>query len=240
MYNHNIYFELLAFFVVAFLSGMFYSVFYKIIGAPIPKPAIENGRVYHQFERLQITMPNMIFRWYGAWLCRGQEAWQDKYDKSRLHTVRVPYSARLHSDSGRCVGLIKTSYDRGDEVEDITPDEICKTGVQCLDVNQNSRYSWSVVLKMLPGETCYLSYWNERGVTETVYSQPLFPKWTHSNMPLSPYKALGLCPTCTVFWFMIIALISACCVGAFPQNPWYIGLLFPAYGLAAWAQSIIK
>jgi hypothetical protein len=57
-------------------------------------------------------------------------------------------------------------------------------------------------------------------------------------MPLSIYKALGLCNFCTVFWFMFFSLVSACFLGLFPAG--YFFLILPAYGLAIWGSQLIE
>ena len=202
------------FFAIAFLSGLFYPVFYAIIGSPefIPNPEapqFEDARI------LGISKPGMIFRWYGAWLCRKQNEWEATHDKSRNFVVKKPDDA---------IGIrVDTSYGR--------------TGLKPKSVIQNESV-WGVTL--LPGELATLNYRVDGGLVGQPLGKekidaftPTNPNFDRLNIPLSIFKALGLCGACTVFWFMLINLLAGFFIGLFPG--WLFWFILPAYGLSIFA-----
>lgn len=233
--THDIFLQVIAFLLMGFLSGLLYPVFFQIIGGPMPKAETDIQRRYPETEELRVTKPNMILRAYGAWLAKGQNAWNDKYNKSLLHSVQIPFSG-FPSDEKPL--LLSTSYGRGGQLNSLSPRAISETGITCLSVNQATGYMWNIVVKLLPGETCVINYNGEGGHVKPAYSKPLFPDWVPSKMPISPYKALGLCPTCTVFYFCAFFSGVGFFIGLYPGLTL---LLFPgAYALASWAITIPK
>lgn len=233
--NQDTIFSFVTILILGFVSGLAYVLFYQIIGAPMPKAVNDLQRRFPETEELVLTKPNMILRKYGEWLAAGQNAWNDKYNKSLLHSVSIPFSATAKSPFK---ALIKTSYGRGGDLASLWPSAISETGVKCLTTNQATGYIWNVVLKLLPGETCVINYYDESGTLKSSYSKPLFPDWKPSNMPISPYKALGLCPTCTAFY--LCAFFTGCgyFIGLYPAA---FLLLFPgAYAVSAWAITTVK
>lgn len=225
--KHEWILHILAFFAIAFFSGMFFPVFYAIIGAPAYLPHPE-APLYEDAQVLNISKPGMIFRWYGKWLCRKQNEFEELHDKSRIFAVKKPEG---------CVGInVETSYGR--------------TGLKVRKIPQNEGY-WGLIL--LPGETAILNYQVEKNYHGKPVQQnsPLYeerqvmftqtnPTFDRTKMPLSPYKAMGLCNYCTVFWFMFAALISACFVGIVPFSYLASFLILPAYGIAHWGSQMFE
>ena len=209
----EIIFHLFAFFGLAIASGLFFPVFYTIIGAPDLFPHPIAGAYNPNVQVLRISKPSMIFRGYGKWLCRKQNEFEEKHDRSRIHAVKKPEDP---------IGaMVETSYGR--------------TDVVLRNIPQNEEY-WGVVL--LPQENALLRWFDEKGLTYTENFLPIEPNFDRARMPLSIYKALGLCNFCTVFWFMLFSLVSACFLGIFPAV--YFFFIPAAYGLAIWASQRIE
>lgn len=218
--NHEWILHILAFFAIAFFSGMFFPVFYAIIGAPayLPHPEAE---LFEDAQVLGISKPGMIFREYGKWLCRKQNQFEEQYDKSRRHFVTIKCV-----DSARLKYAIETSYgrDRG-QVQDLK-----------IERSPNAvRFS----MRLLPGEMATVHCIDE-GIGILGNTLQEFAGFDRAKMPLSPYKALGLCNYCTVFWFMLAALLSACFVGIVPFSYLASFLILPAYGVAIWGSQLLE
>lgn len=201
----------LTFFALAYLAGLFWPVFHAIIGAPESVPDESAGMGAQLVKTMRISKPTMIFRCYGAWLCRKQNEFEKKHDKSLLH-----FAYALCHYPEKLLFSIETSYGRdANSIPDLRIERF------------ENKVNFFV--KLLPGESAMLSY-KDNDVPITGYFMPEFPGFDYSKMPLSPYKALGLCPTCSIFWIMLLTLISGCVLGAFPPL-WF--LLTPAaYGFA--------
>lgn len=212
------------FFALAFLSGLFWPAFHAMIGSPESVPD-ESAGIGAQFVKtLKISKPGMIFRRYGEWLCRKQNEWEKRYDKSLLYEATLPADIKSVMDVltsyGRLENEVVTARVLVDNHEKLQPDE------------------WRVSAKLYPNEHAHIVYINKIGKQGQSVFKPLFPDFNRSRMPLSPYKALGLCQNCTVFWIMLFTLVSACFVGLFP--PAYFWLILPAYGLAMWGTTVYE
>lgn len=214
---------LLVFAALAFASGMFYPVFYAIIGSPalVPHPEAQE---FEQAQILGISRPGMIFRRYGIWLCRKQNEWAEKHDKARIHFASVP-KANANQDLRVDV---QTSYMRS--IAQIKHNYISANAAVIIEAH------------LLPGESALVRYWDERN-TEwegTIVLKPKHPTFTPEQIPLSPFKALGLCPACTVFWFMAMTMLSAVCLHILPASYPASFLLLPAYGIAIWGAQLYE
>jgi len=199
------------FFGLSFLAGFLYPVFYAIIGAPEQVLHPVAGQFNDRAKIHALKMPGMIFRRYGAWLCRGQDEHNRLHDKSLLHIVFMPL-ALLESHG------IETSYNRA------------RGEVVILSIGQVGT-DWAVTLRLLPGETAAIDYQDRDGKAKRAFSEPAFPNFDPAKMPLSIYKALGLCGICTAFWLTLAVLLPACFVlHLFPAS--YFWLFVPAYGVS--------
>lgn len=210
------------FFALAFLSGLFWPAFHAMIGAPESVPDESAGLGAQFVKTLKISKPGMIFRRYGEWLCRKQNEWEKKYDKSLLYFATI-----LCHFPEKIIYSVETSYGRdGNSIQDFKI--------------ERSENKVTFLVKLFPGEESKFSC-IDNGVPITGYFFPEFPGFNRSKIPLSPYKALGLCPNCTVFWIMLFTLIAACFMGLFPPSYfYYVGPIIPAYGLAMWGTQIYE
>ena len=211
------------YFAIAYATGLFYPVFYAIIGAPkyFPVPGI--GQVFADVEELQLSKPGMVFRWYGRWLCRKQNEFEREHDKSLLHRAEVVVQNGIEGFKFE----IETSYGRNN-LEELGVQATVQGG-KTATFNMRLFRNESAMVKYMDGE-----------VEGTVVCSPVYPKFERSRMPLSPYKALGLCSACTVFWFMLPTLISACALGLFPCSFITSFIILPAYGLAIWGSQTFE
>lgn len=201
------------FFFLSYASGLFYPIFHLIIGAPKSVPD-ESAGVGAQFVKtMAVTSPGHIFRWYGAWLCRMQNRWDKKHDKSLLHQAFLPKAFKSVSD-------LITSYNRDSDVV-----------IPSYSHDENENRVVSAIL--LPNEQARILFVDVHGKEQQAAFVPVFPDFTRSKMPVSPFKALGLCGPCTVFWIMLTNLLIGFALGMFPG--WMFWFIPPAYGLAIWA-----
>jgi hypothetical protein len=224
--------HLLIFFALAFFSGLIYPAFYAIIGAPVyvPHPFVDPN---FGVQLLGISKPGMMGRWYGKWLCRKQNEFEREHDKSLISVFRIEIDG-----AGRIASkpYFRTSYGRESELHSIPAYFHPEIGITILSSLQPKPDLWEVKVKMLPGENAVIEYTD--GERQTAYSAPLYPTFDRSKMPLSIYKALGLCGICTVFWFCFLSLGVGCMIGLFPLK---MMLLTPVgYGLAVWASSLYE
>mgnify|MGYP003402804390 FL=1 len=218
--------QIFLFFIIAFLSGLFYPVFYAIIGAPSYVPHPQVGDKFPNVVQFGITKPSMIFRRYGKWLSRKQNEWEQRHDKSLIQLIEVP----LFSFKG----LLKTSYGRGFEMSYANEGD----GIQISLKRIEGVETTFVNARLLPGETALVEYVSNTGFSNVSLSTPAHPNFDRSKMPLSPYKALGLCGTCTVFWMGLLSLVPACFLGFFPVYMfWFLPI---AYGLAGFASTLYE
>lgn len=218
--------QIFLFFIIAFLSGLFYPVFYAIIGAPSYVPHPQVGDKFPNVVQFGITKPSMIFRRYGKWLSMKQNEWEEKYDKSRKHAAFVP----MFSFSGEII----TSYHRWLDISLTNKGG----GLTVSFDSSEASNSTHVTTTLLPGETAKLDYFDNSGKRQSIYLSPFTLSFDRAKMPLSPYKALGLCGTCTVFWMGLLSLGPACFLGFFPVYMfWFLPI---AYGLAGFASTLYE
>lgn len=208
------------FFSLAFVSGLFYPIFFFIIGAPKSVPDVSAGPAGAQFVKtMVVTKPGQILRRYGAWLCRMQNRWEQKHDKSLLHEAILP-------EDMKSVIEIGTSYNR-EETDIVTARTHCE-GQDVVDEG-----FWRISATLLPGEQASVVFYDCMEKRKQVAFQPLYPNFDRIKMPLSIFKAMGLCGGCTSFWLMLANLLAAFFMGMFPG--WFFWFITPAYGLAIWA-----
>lgn len=227
--------ELSMFIGLAFCSGLIYPAFYAIIGAPQYVP---NPYVGHQFPGVQllgISKPGMIFRWYGKWLCKRQNAFERKHDKSLIHFFHIDISnqGRIKSQP-----YFRTSYGRESELHAIPAIWHPDIGISIILSTHVGPDVWEVVVKLLPGESAAIEYTDIDGVRKTAYSEPMYPDFDRSKMPLSIYKVLGLCGLCFTFWLCAAIVIAGCIMGMYPFSLLYF--LPVAYGVSVFASSLYE
>ncbi len=217
--------EILILVVVAFASGLLFPAFYAIIGAPALVPDQRAGIGAQFVKTMQITKPGMIFRAYGKWLCERQNAWEQDNDKGRFHIVKKPE---------RYLSLtLETSYGRD--------------GHGMISIPKEGYFG----VDLFPGESAILKYTRVKDYTGLPINQdspvneekqlmfePMYPDWDRSKMPISIYKALGICGLCTTFWILVFNITVCISFGLFSASIfWLIG---PAYGIAAWASTLYE
>lgn len=223
-----------SFFLIAFASGLLYPVFYAVIGAPakFPHPSVPQ---FPGVQTLAISKPSMIFRKYGAWLCRKQNEFEFEHDDSLLNVFNIALDEK---DYRNTKAVFSTSYGRESLLHTIPAMWHKSTGVQIVSSLMKNPKQWEVIVKTLPGETSAIEYTDGKGNRLTAYSTPMYPNFDRAKMPLSPYKALGLCGVCSVFWITFLFLTISAIAGLFP--PWYFVFTPLAYGLAVWSSSLYE
>jgi hypothetical protein len=196
--------QFVVFLTIALCSGLLFPAFYAIIGSPQYFPDPEIGHNFPNVQQLGISKNGMIFRRYGEWLCRKQNEFEAKYNKSRRFAM--PHGASKGSSI-----VLKTSYGR--------VVKMCKSKCE------------AEYITLLPGETAFLEFVTDKGVPVQAYlTNPISHR---SSMPISPYKAFGICSVCTSFWFMLFALLAGHNIGLFPVQIFWLSPI--GYAVAAWA-----
>lgn len=226
--------HIISFFLIAFASGLLYPVFYAVIGAPakFPHPSVPE---FPGVQILAISKPSMIFRAYGAWLSRKQNEFEFEHDKSLYSVFNIQLNK---TDYGSTKAVFSTSYGRSAQLHTIPAMWHKSVGIQIISSLMRTPLIWEVIVKTLPGETAAIEYNDGTGKRLTAYSTPLRPDFNRAKMPLSPYKALGLCGVCTVFWITFLSLSISAIAGIFP--PWYFVFIPLAYGIAVWSSSLYE
>lgn len=223
--------EVIVFFVISYCSGLFYPAFYAMIGSPsyVKHPSLSDD---YQVMILGITKPSMILRQYGQWLCRKQNEFEFEHDKSLISIFNI---ALKKDDYKNTKAMFSTSYGRSSLLHTIPAMWHKSVGVEVISSLMKNPALWEVVVKTLPGETAAIEYNDGSGSGKwlTAYSTPLYPEFSRADMPISPYKAMGLCSICSVFWMLIISLAPGFIAGYFPL--WCLFLVPSAYGVAALA-----
>ena len=225
----------ISFFLIAFASGLLYPVFYAVIGAPakFPHPSVPE---FPGVQILAISKPSMIFRAYGAWLSRKQNEFEFEHDKSLISVFALDVDEK---DYSKTKPIFSTSYGRSAPLHTIPAMWSKSVGIEVVSsLLKNENRTWEVIVKTLPGETCAIEFTHRSSKRVTDYSIPLHPDFNRAKMPLSPYKALGLCGVCTVFWITFLFLSISAIAGIFP--PWYFVFIPLAYGIAVWSSSLYE
>ena len=197
--------QFIIFFIIALCSGLLFPAFYAIIGSPQYFPHPEIGHNFPNVQQLGVSKNGMIFRWYGGWLCRKQNEFEHDHDKTRRHAIPIgaKYGANI---------ILRTSYGR----------IVKMTQSEC-------RSEYAV---LLPGETGMIEYVNTNNAEKSERLAALL--WaSRASMPISPYKAFGLCSVCTSFWFMAFSLLAGYHIGLFPIQMFWLSPM--AYAVTAWA-----
>lgn len=198
-------FQFIIFLLIALCSGLLFPAFYAIIGSPQYFPNPDVGHNFPNVQQLGVSKNAMLFRWYGAWLCRKQNQFERDHDKTRRHTI--PTGAKHGINI-----ILRTSYGR------------------TVKMSQSECRSEYIVL--LPGETGMIEFVDANSVQKAEYLTPSSAS-NRASMPISPYKAFGLCSVCTSFWFMLFALFAGHNIGLFPVQIFWLSPI--AYAVTAWA-----
>ena len=218
--------QLLVFLGLSFAAGLFFPVFNAIIGTPEYRPHSFVGSVFPNVQELALGRPGMLLRRYGQWLCNKQNAFETKHNKALLHIVKLQLQ-----DTSKVLFSIRTSYNRAEAITCKDYKGSLPNAIEVLNVVKTLD-EVTIVMRLLPEEVASVSaYTSPTGsLIGKANSEEVLPNFKRQYMPLSIYKAMGLCGVCTSFWLMLATLIPAMMLGAF--TPWLFFLLPAAYALA--------
>ena len=199
--------QILTLCLVALGSGLMYPMIKTIIGYPI---LAQNPNLKMDFEA-------------GRWLCDQQNRFEKRHDLSRIHVILIPTNAEKMR--------IETSYGRGGWLKACNINEFERLGFEVMQVDDRQT-GILVQLRLFHGEDAMVDFQVGENTVKAV-SEPFNKRFDRVMMPLSIYKALGLCGICTTFWILISNLLICYSIGLI--DPWAFLLIPVLYGVSIWA-----